>query len=137
MCFTVKGYLANGIKRALTCRAKTVRKIGGKIVYFKKRKTALEIKQSQEYQEVRRTGQDVQNNEEARQIVEDIQNAQAQIEFFQNSGMPPSEEQIEEFNNIRLKMQGNSLIQAYLKAQDDYSQLMQQINQSISDEVNN
>lgn len=27
--------------------------------------------------------------------------------------------------------------QAYLKAQDDYSQLMQQINQSISDEVNN
>jgi cell fate (sporulation/competence/biofilm development) regulator YlbF (YheA/YmcA/DUF963 family) len=34
-------------------------------------------------------------------------------------------------------MQGNSLIQAYLKAQDDYSQLMQQINQSISDEVNN
>jgi hypothetical protein len=28
--------------------------------------------------------------------------------------MPPSEEQIEEFNNIRLKMQGNSLIQAYL-----------------------
>jgi hypothetical protein len=103
MCFTVKGYLANGIKRALTCRAKTVRKIGGKkmSVFQKAKELALEIKQSQEYQEVRRTGQDVQNNEEARQIVEDIQNAQAQIEFFQNSGMPPSEEQIEEFNNIR------------------------------------
>jgi lipoprotein-anchoring transpeptidase ErfK/SrfK len=65
MCFTVKGYLANGIKRALTCRAKTVRKIGGKkmSVFQKAKELALEIKQSQEYQEVRRTGQDVQNNE--------------------------------------------------------------------------
>ncbi|NLO20764.1 MAG: YlbF family regulator [Syntrophomonadaceae bacterium] len=105
-------------------------------VFEKAKELALEIKESQEYREVRRTGQDIQNNDEARQIVEDIQTAQSQIESAQNSGRPPSEEQIEEFNNISVKMQGNSLIQAYLKAQDDYSQLMQQINQSISDEVN-
>lgn len=106
-------------------------------VFEKAKELALEIKESQEYKEVRRTGQDIQNNEEARQIVDDIQTAQAQIESATNSGIPPTEEQIEEFNIIRSKMQGNNLIQAYLKAQEDYSELMQQVNSSISEEINN
>ncbi|MGI6412392.1 MAG: YlbF family regulator [Syntrophomonadaceae bacterium] len=105
-------------------------------VFEKAKELALEIKQSREYQEVRRTGQDIRNNDEARQIVEDIQTIQAQIEFAQNTGMQPSEEQIEEFNAITAKMQDNSLIQAYLKAQEDYSRLMQQVNNSISEEIN-
>ena len=105
-------------------------------VFEKAKELALEIKQSREYQEVRRTGQDIRNNDEARQIVEDIQTIQAQIEFAQNTGMQPSEEQIEEFNAITAKMQGNSFIQAYLEAKDNYSRLMQHVNNSISEEIN-
>ncbi len=106
-------------------------------VLEKAKELALQIKESQEYQEVRRTGQDIQNNDEARQIVDDIQSVQAQIESATNSGMSPSEEQIEEFNNIRSKMENSNLIQAYLQAQEKYSELMQQVNSKISEEINN
>ncbi len=105
-------------------------------VFEKAKELGQEIKESQEYKEVRKTGQDIHDNADAQQIIQDIQTVESQLEFAQNAGIEPTQEQIDEFNNIQSKMEGNSLIQAYLKAQDDYSQLMQKINQSISEEIN-
>ena len=105
-------------------------------VFEKAKELGQEIKRSQEYKEVRRTGQDIQDNADAQQIIQDIQTVQGQLEFAQNAGVPPTEEQMEEYNNVQSKMESNSLIQAYLKAQDDYSQLMQEVNKSISEEIN-
>ncbi len=105
-------------------------------VFEKAKELGQEIKKTPEYQEVRRTGQNIQDNPDAQRIIQDIQTVQNHLEFAQNAGVQPTEDQLAEFDNIRTKMENNILIQAYMKAQEEYGQLMQEINNSISEEIN-
>ncbi len=91
-----------------------------------------EIAKTDVYQELERTSKNVQENTEANQMIEKIQELQQNIQFAQQSGVQPSQEQIQQFNELKQQMDANLTIQAYAKAQESFSQLMQDVNNAIS-----
>ncbi len=106
-------------------------------IFEKARELGQEIKETQEFKEIQRTGQNIKDNPDAQQLIQDIQTIQQQLELAENAGVQPDQEHLEELDNIRLKMENNILIKDYMKAQEDYSRLMQEVNNTISEEVNN
>ncbi len=104
-------------------------------VLDKAKELGKEIRTTDEYKELVRTSGNVQENSEANDIINEIQKLQQQIQFAQQSGVQPNQEQIEEFNNLKGKMDSNITIQAYVKAQENFNQIMQDVNQAISQEI--
>ena len=95
-----------------------------------------EIRDTEQYQELERVSENMQEDTEASQMIKEIQELQQQIQFAQQSGVQPSEDQIQKFNDLKSKMDTNLTIQAYAKAQNDFSQFMQEVNTAISDGIN-
>ncbi len=104
-------------------------------VHKKAKELGNEIKKTEEYQELERTSKNVQENPEANQMIQEMQELQQKIQFAQQSGVEPSQEQVQQFNDIKAKMDANLTIQAYGKAQEAFNQLMQDINNSISEGI--
>lgn len=93
------------------------------------------ISKTEEYKELERTSQNVHENSEANQMIEEIQDLQQKIQFAQQSGVQPSPEQIEQYNDLKARMNANLTIKAYARAQESFSQLMQEVNSSISEGI--
>jgi cell fate (sporulation/competence/biofilm development) regulator YlbF (YheA/YmcA/DUF963 family) len=105
-------------------------------VIKKAKELGQEIRKTDEYKELERVTENIQQDTEANNMIKEIQDLQKQIQFSQQSGVQPSEEQIGQFNNLKTKMDTNLTIQAYAKAQNDFSQFMQEVNSAISDGIN-
>ncbi|GEM_PF-423465 len=104
-------------------------------VHQKAKELGEKIQETEEYKELERTSKNVQENEEASQMIQEMQDLQQKIQFAQQSGVEPSQEQIQQFNDMKAKMDANLTIQAYGKAQEAFNQLMQDINNSISEGI--
>jgi len=105
-------------------------------VIEKAKELGKEIRKTEQYQELERVSENMQEDTEANQMIKEVQSLQQQIQFAQQSGVQPSPEQIEEFNNLKSKMDTSLTIQAYAKAQNEFSQFMQDVNSAISDGIN-
>ena len=105
-------------------------------VMEKARDLGKEIRSTEQYQELERVSENMQEDTEASQMIKEIQELQQQIQFAQQSGVQPNEEQIQQFNDLKSKMDTNLTIQAYAKAQNDFSQFMQEVNSAISEGIN-
>ncbi len=104
-------------------------------VIAKAKELGKEIRKTEQYRELERVSENMQEDAEANQMVKEIQDLQQQIQFAQQSGVQPSQEQIEEFNNLKNKMDTSLTIQAYAKAQNDFSEFMQDVNSAISEGI--
>ncbi len=105
-------------------------------VMEKARDLGKEIRSTEQYQELERVSENMQEDTEASQMIKEIQELQQQIQFAQQSGVQPSEDQLQQFNDLKSKMDTNLTIQAYAKAQNDFSQFMQEVNSAISEGIN-
>ncbi len=105
-------------------------------VMEKARDLGKEIRNTEQYQELERVSENMQEDTEASQMIKEIQELQQQIQFAQQSGVQPSEDQLQQFNDLKSKMDTNLTIQAYAKAQNDFSQFMQEVNSAISEGIN-
>lgn len=105
-------------------------------VMEKARDLGKEIRNTEQYQELERVSENMQEDTEASQMIKEVQELQQQIQFAQQSGVQPSEDQIQQFNDLKSKMDTNLTIQAYAKAQNDFSQFMQEVNSAISEGIN-
>jgi cell fate (sporulation/competence/biofilm development) regulator YlbF (YheA/YmcA/DUF963 family) len=101
----------------------------------KAKELGAEIRKSDEFQELNRTSENVQGDPEANRLVEEVQKVQQQIQFSQQSGVQPSQEQIDQFNEIKGKMDTSLTIQAYAKARSNFDQLMQNVNNAIGEGI--
>ncbi len=101
----------------------------------KAKELGAEIRKSDQYKELARTSENVQADPEASRLVEEIQKIQQQIQFSQQSGVQPSEEQISEFNEAKGKMDASLSIQAYARARNDFDQLMKNVNSAIGEGI--
>ncbi len=102
----------------------------------KARALGKEIRKTEEYKELERTTGNVQSDPEANRLIEEIQKIQQQLQFSQQSGVQPSQEQIDQFNDAKEKMDASLTIQAYSKARNNFDQLMQNVNSAISEGIN-
>jgi cell fate (sporulation/competence/biofilm development) regulator YlbF (YheA/YmcA/DUF963 family) len=105
-------------------------------VIEKARELGNEIRKTAEYKELERVTENMEGDSDANQMIKEIQDLQQKIQFAQQSGVEPSEEQIQQFNNIKARMDSNLTIQAYAKAQNEFSQFMQDVNCAISEGIN-
>ncbi len=105
-------------------------------VMDKAKELGREIRDTAEYKELERVTQNVEGDSQAGDLIKEIQELQQQIQFAQQSGVQPSAEQIERFNTLKSEMDSSLTIQAYAKAQNDFSEFMQSVNKSISQGIN-
>lgn len=101
-------------------------------VFEKAKELGMEIRKTEEFKELERTSKNVNEDSQASHTIEEIQNLQQKMQFAQQSGVQPSQEQIDQFNDMKNEMNTNLTIQAYIKAQNDFSSFMQEVNQAIS-----
>ncbi len=94
-----------------------------------------EIRKTAEYKELERATENVKGDTEANKMIQDIQELQQQIQFAQQSGVQPNQEQIDNFNDLKSKMDTSLTIQAYAKAQNDFSEFMQTVNNAIGEGI--
>lgn len=104
-------------------------------VMDKARELGKEIRTTEEYKELERTTGNIKDDANANKMIQDIQELQQQIQFAQQSGVQPSQEQIDEFNSLKGKMDTSLTIQAYAKAQNDFSEFMQTVNNAIGEGI--
>jgi cell fate (sporulation/competence/biofilm development) regulator YlbF (YheA/YmcA/DUF963 family) len=105
-------------------------------IFVKAKELGSEIRKTDEFNELNRTTENVKGDPEAGQLIEKIQKLQQQVQFSQQSGVEPNQEQIDEFNSAKGKMDANLTIQAYARARNNFDQLMQDVNKAISDGIN-
>ncbi len=93
------------------------------------------IRETAQYQELQRADVNLRNDKEAQEIVKNMQEVRQQIEFMQKSGVQPNQEQIENINSIQEKMETNITVLVLMKAQEKFGELLQQVNDSISEGI--
>ncbi len=101
-------------------------------LFEKAKELGNQIKETQEYQELERAGESLKQDQEAQQLIQEVQEVQNNIEFSQKAGVEPSEEQTNNFNQLREKMMSNLTVRNYMKAQEDFNNFMKQVNEAIS-----
>lgn len=104
-------------------------------VMEKARELGKEIRNTAEYKELERVTGNVKEDADANKMIQDIQELQQQMQFAQQSGVEPSQDQINQFNDLKSKMDSNLTIQAYAKAQNEFSQFMQSVNNAIGEGI--
>jgi len=104
-------------------------------VIEKAKELGQEIRKTAEYREMERVTANIEEDVEASQMIREIQGLQQQIQFARQSGVQPSQEQIDQFNGIKDKMDNSLTIQAYARAQNVFGQFMQDINNAIGEGI--
>lgn len=104
-------------------------------VIEKAKELGNEIKETEEYKELERANQNIKDDELASKIIDDINDIQQKISFAQSSGVQPDQDQITQFNELKSQMDSNLTILGFIKAQEKFSQIMQEINQAISEGI--
>ncbi len=91
-----------------------------------------EIAKTEAYQELERTSKNVKDSPEANKMIDKVQEVQQNMQFAHQSGVQPSQEQIQQFNELKQQMESNLTIQAYARAQESFNKLMEDVNSAIS-----
>lgn len=95
------------------------------------------IRESEQYRELQRAGDNLKEDSSAREIVKNVQEARQQLEFMQQSGVEPNQEQVDNINSLQEQMQANLTVRVFVKAQEEFGEVLQQVNQAISEGIAN
>ncbi|MEW6572104.1 MAG: YlbF family regulator [Bacillota bacterium] len=90
------------------------------------------ITQCEELKKVREAEQAMFNNPDARALIEEFQNYQQKVEFARARGMEPGSELRDTFMSVRDRMNENQLITDYFAAQQEFNQMLRQVNQILN-----
>ncbi len=102
-------------------------------VLEKARDLGEEIRKTEEFQELERVNENVQNNPDASRIINEINSIQEQVSQMQSTGMNPTQEQVNRFNVLKEEMNTNIMIMGLIKAQENFNNFMNDINNAISE----
>ena len=105
------------------------------VISNKAKELGQEIKKTPEYQELERTGENLKTDSNAQELIQNVQEVQRQIEFSQQSGVQPDQEQISRFNDLREKMHANLSVRNFMKAQEEFNSVMKSVNDAISEGI--
>ncbi len=94
-----------------------------------------EIRDTSEYEELKRSEDNLSGDPAAQEIIQEVQEVQQQIETAQRMGVQPNEEQMNKFNELRQKMHENLTVRSFIKAQEELNELMKTVNESISEGI--
>ncbi len=87
---------------------------------------------SEEYESLKSAEADMYQDKDAKAILDDFSAKQKRLQMAQANGKPVSEKQQKEIQAVQTKMQGNEKVKAFMQAQQQFNQVMQTVNQTIS-----
>lgn len=99
----------------------------------KARELGRELRDTEEFQELERMNEKFREDTSAQQLVQDVQEAQQVIQFSQQSGVQPTSEQIDSFNQKKETLETNITVRALMKAQDSFNEMMKEVNEAITE----
>lgn len=103
------------------------------------RKKALElgqaIRESDQFRELQRAGDNLKEDSDAREIVKSMQEARRELESMQKSGVQPNRDQVNHINNLQEQMQSNLTVRVFMKAQEEFGEVLEQVNAAISEGI--
>ncbi len=91
-----------------------------------------EIMDSSEYSEMKETEQAIYQDETAKNLLNDFQSKQQRLQMAQTNGQQVTQKQQQELQALQAKMQNNEKIKEFMEAQQQFNQVMQTVNQTIS-----
>ncbi len=92
-----------------------------------------ELRSTEAFQELERTNGQFKEDEAAQQLVQEVQEAQQALQFSQQSGVQPSEEQVNAFNQKKENLNTNITVRSLMKAQETFNKMMEEVNEAISE----
>lgn len=87
---------------------------------------------SNEYESLRKAEEEMYQDENAKALLDDFTAQQKRIQMAQANGKPITEKQQKEIQNIQAKMQGNEKVKDFMETQQQFNQVMETVNQTIS-----
>ncbi len=94
---------------------------------------AQEIINSSEYEEMKQAEQAVMNDDEASDLMEELESVQQRIQMAQMNGQEIDQQQQKKIQNLKARMQQNAKISDFLSAQQQFNEVMENVNEIISD----
>lgn len=91
------------------------------------------IGQSPEYQAVKRANDALSNNREAVEVLRQMEQLRMDAQRMISSGEQPTSEMEEQLDQLLGKVQGNTLYQAVVVAQENFEKVMSRVNELILD----
>ena len=93
---------------------------------------AQEIINSSEYEEMKQAEQAVMNDDEASDLMEELESVQQRIQMAQMNGQEIDQQQQKKIQNLKARMQQNAKISDFLSAQQEFNEVMEDVNELIS-----
>ncbi|MFW6022943.1 MAG: YlbF family regulator [Halanaerobiaceae bacterium] len=90
------------------------------------------IVDSQEYKDLKDAETKMYQDEQAKSLLDDFSAKQKRLQMAQANGQAISEKQQKEIQAVHAQMQGNEKVKEYMQAQQQFNQIMQTVNQTIS-----
>jgi cell fate (sporulation/competence/biofilm development) regulator YlbF (YheA/YmcA/DUF963 family) len=92
-----------------------------------------EIRSTEEFKELEKANLVVKEDELAVKIIEDINEIQQKLSFSERAGVEPDSELLSRFDKLRDRMENNNSIKLLIEAQENFGNVMQQINNAITE----
>ncbi len=112
---------------------------GGAILSLseKAKDLALAVKDTEEYKTLTSAQTRVKLDPAASDLIEQLQSVQEQLQATQAEGKQVSPDQIQQYQTLEEQAKANITLTSLLKAQQAFGELMNQVNQSITQELFN
>ena len=101
----------------------------------KAKELAEEITQSAEFQEMKQAEEAVMDDEDASQLMEELESVQKRVQMAQMNGQEIDSQQQKKIQNLKAKMQQNPEIKEFINAQQEFNQMMENVNEIISSSI--
>lgn len=101
----------------------------------KAEKLAQEIVNTSEYSELKNAEKNMYEDEQAKTLLDDFESIQKRVQMMQANGKKVQNSQQKKLQNLKAKMQSNNKINNYMEKQKQFNQVMQTVNQVISDKL--
>ncbi|MCC3143860.1 YlbF family regulator [Halanaerobium sp. Z-7514] len=95
------------------------------------------IVESSEFQELKEKEEIMVEDDEAKSMLDDLNAKYQQVQMMQQNGQEISDEQKQELSMMEQKMKQNEKIAEFYEAQNHFNQLMNSVNQVITDKLQN
>ncbi len=103
------------------------------VLLEKAKELGRELRSTEAFQELERTNEQFKVDAAAQQLVQEVQEAQQALQFSQQSGVQPSEEQVNAFNQKKENLNTNITVRSLMKAQETFNKMMEEVNEAISE----
>lgn len=91
------------------------------------------MRETEEFEKLKAAEQKLNEDVDAQVLMEGLQSSQEKLQKLQMAGLQPSEEQVQEFQQQREQMSTNSAISSFMQAQEEFSNMVQEVNEAISE----